>query len=265
MSVLPAFDLVRPHSVTEAIGAIADGGVPYAGGTELLLAMRAGLLRPETLVDLKALPELAFVENDDGRVSIGGSATHTAVASSPLVREHAPVLAQVLREVGNPRVRASGTLGGNLCFGEPKSDVAPILIALEASVTLRGKNGSRELPVEEFAIGPYTTSLGDSEILTSISIPTVHGRIAYAKHQTMERPTVGVAIAVSGDGATRVVVGAVGPAPQVFDADDPNDVDPADIAASVEVLPDLTGGERYKRHMTGVTVRRALEQTRGGK
>lgn len=243
---------------------MSRGAVPYAGGTELLLAMRSGLLAPEALVNLKPLVELSSIaEQADGGLTIGGCATHQAVVRHPAVRKRFPLLVEVLSRVGNPRVRATGTLGGNLCFGEPKSDVATLLIALEADVTMQEISARRSLPVREFSVGPYTTTRNESEILTSISIPPLGERqVAYEKHQTMERPTVGVAGSSNRDGTVRIVVGAVGPAPEVFELADLNDANASEIAAAVEVIPDLTGSERYKRHMTIRTIKQVIERLR---
>jgi len=250
MSVLPPFELVRPTGLGEAIEAVANGGAPYAGGTELLLAMRAGLLRPPILVDLKTLPELNQVTFTDGRLHIGATATHRRVRATPEAAR-IPELAQVLGRVGNPRVRATGTLGGNLCFAEPKSDVSTLLVALRAEVELRSPAGERTMPLSEFLVGPYTTARAEDELLTSISVPVEPGRrAAYGKFQTMERPTVGIAVVYEPDGTRRIVIGAVGPVPTAFEFSSGEDVDPGDLVSELEVIPDLTGGEAYKRHVT---------------
>lgn len=260
MSVLPAFDLVRAATLDDALDAIGEGAVPYAGGTELLLAMRAGLLRPEALVDLKRVEELGAIEVDGSGFRIGGGVTHAAAIQHPGLRSEIPILGEVLLRVGNPRVRATGTLGGNLCFGEPKSDVATLLIALDATVTLASRRGTRSLPVSEFCVGPYTTALEEDELLSWIHLAACPHPVVYEKFQTMERPTVGVAAAGRGDGSVKMVVGAVGPVPQSFELEAIDAVDPAEVAEQVEVIPDLTGSERYKRHVTAKTVERVMNR-----
>lgn len=249
---------MRATTVDEAIAAVSGGAVPYAGGTELLLAMRAGLLRPETLVDLKGIPRLAAIDFDGDGFIIGGSATHAAAIRHEGLFTAIPILREVLLRVGNPRVRAAGTLGGNLCFAEPKSDVSTLLIALDATLTLVSSKGSRTLTVEEFSIGPYTTALEDGEILASIHLPASPHPVVYEKFQTMERPTVGVAAMASPDGSGMVVVGAAGPVPQKFEFRSRDKIDPGKIAGDVEIIPDLTGSERYKRHVTRMSIERAL-------
>ncbi|MDH3250375.1 MAG: FAD binding domain-containing protein, partial [Acidimicrobiia bacterium] len=119
--MLPPFEHLRPGSLEAALDTISETAAPYAGGTELLLAMKAGLLRPDTLVDVKRIDRLTRVETAGDQMSIGAAVTHREALSDPAVRRLLPVLAEVLGRVGNPRVRAVGTLGGNLCFAEPKS------------------------------------------------------------------------------------------------------------------------------------------------
>lgn len=257
---LPAFGLVRPTTVDGALEALGEEQVAYCGGTELLLAMRAGLHRPAALVDLKRIPELNGVMAEDGHLVIGATTTHMDIAADPLVRRDVPMLADVERAVGNARVRAQGSIGGNLCFAEPKSDVATALIALDATVSLLSPRGEREVAVGDFIAGPYYADKEPDELLMSVRIP-LRGRdvqAVYLKYQTMERPTLGVALArdrVSGE--CRLAVGAVGEEPMSWRFGDLDDLDPTRIADEVDPTPDLTGSERYKRHITDVYVRRA--------
>lgn len=267
MSVLPSFSLTHPTTLAEALEAISLDALPYVGGTELLMAMRMGLLHPAALVDLKRIPELRSISRENGSLSIGAAASHAETASHPLVRESAPLLPSMLQRVGNARVRAMGTLGGNLCFAEPKSDVASVLIALGAEVVLRSSSRERTLPVEEFLMGAYTTVREPQELLVRIRVPLQPARRGvYLKYQTMERPTLGVAaVAWEEDGQSRhrIVVGAVSERPVSFDGNGSDELSPDDIANAIEPIPDLTGSADYKRHVTAVFVRRALEQLRG--
>lgn len=258
MSVLPAFDHQRPSHLEDALASISESASPYAGGTELLLAMKAGLLRPDTLVDLKRIDLLLRIQTDGDPISIGGAVTHRRALLDTGIRQKLPVLAQVLERVGNPRVRAVGTLGGNLCFAEPKSDVATMLIALGASVRLVSAQASREVPVEEFVVGAYTTTRADDEILAEILVPLDRSRAVYEKFQTMERPTVGVAGSIAPDGSVRLVVGAVGGSPHLVRAGSLAAVDVDAITAELDVIPDMTGSDRYKRHITRLYIQRAL-------
>ena len=257
MGVLPPFRLLRPTTVSEALGWVNDDRMAYAGGTELLLAMKEGLLRPTHLVDLKGIDSLRQVRCAGREVAIGALVTHTRAADHPIVRDRLPDLGEVLNRVGNPRVRATGTLAGNLCFAEPRSDVATALVALGGEVEIASTDGCRRMAVEDFVVGPYSTALATEELVTHIFVPVrTDLRFVYLKHQTTERPTLGVALAANGH--VSLVVGAVGFAPQVFRWDSLSDLDPSEIAGQVEVVPDLTGSEEYKRHLVEVYLRRAM-------
>jgi carbon-monoxide dehydrogenase medium subunit len=262
--MLPAFALRRPATLEEALELIDDDAVPYWGGTELLLAMKMGLYRPDTLVDLKRLPELTGMAVTDEGLVIRAGVTHAQIESAPLVVEHAPLLALAARTVGNARVRAQGTIGGNLCFAEPRSDVATVLTALDARVRLRSADGARELPVPEFVLGAFYADRTPQEILVDVVVPLPAPTGVYRKYQTVERPTVVVALVRRGDAGYRVVVGAVAEVPHVVDVPTLDDIDAASIAADIDPIADLTGQEDYKRHVTKVYVERAVAGMRGG-
>lgn len=257
--MLPTFALARPTTVDDAIGLLSDDQVPYCGGTELLLAMRVGLLRPTGLVDLKDVEGLFGVTVDDGVLAIGAGTTHASVAADATVRATVPLLAKVARGVGNARVRAQGSIGGNLCFAEPKSDITTVLAALGASVGLRAPSGAREVTIEDFLLGAYTTCREPDELLVDVRVPVPREPGVYLKYQTMERPTAGVALVAGPAGdEVRVAVGAVGEVPVVSSYGRPDDVDANEMAAAVDPIPDLGGSVEYKRHVTAVYVRRAV-------
>ena len=259
--MLPPFQLARPTTLEEALAAVDDDHVPYCGGTELLLAMRAGLHRPLALVDVKRLTELTGVRVDDGHLVIGAAERHMDVAGHPDVRRIFPMLAAVEHAVGNARVRAQGSIGGNLCFAEPKSDIATALIAFGATVRLASTAGEREITVADLIAGPYWADKEPDELMVDIRVPLPDPSLAatYLKYQTMERPTVGVALVHDrAAGWARLVVGAVGEVPMAWTFPDPGEIDPDVIAREIDPTPDLTGSERYKRHITGVYVGRAV-------
>jgi carbon-monoxide dehydrogenase medium subunit len=258
--MIPAFDLRRPQTVEEALRLVADGATPYCGGTELIAAMKIGIMRPDVLVDLKALPGLRGISEEAGRIRIGGCTTHREVSASPVVVRHAAALASATSQLGNLRVRATGSLGGNLCFAEPRSDVAASLATLGASVELTSPRGQREEPVEDFLAGPFTTTRDDDELLTAVFLPAAAARSHYLRFQPGEYPTVTVGV-LPGPPA-RVAVGAVGGQAQVFRFDRLEDVSPAAVAKRAEILPDSQGSEDYKRHLVQVLTQRALDEAR---
>jgi carbon-monoxide dehydrogenase medium subunit len=255
--VIHGFDLHRPTTVAEAVDHLASGGVPYCGGTELVMVLRMGLMSPESLVDLKRVQDLAGITDTGEEIRLGARVTHDEAVASALVGRFAPVLRAATAALGNARVRATGTLAGNICFGEPRSDVLTALLAVRARVDLRSATGTRCLPVSEFVEGAFSTVREDEELLESIRIPKGVRAGSYVRFQPAEYPTVSVA-AVSDVAGSRLVVGAVGERPEVFEAADLRDLDPEDVAARVDVTEDLNGAEDYKRHVTAVHVRRAI-------
>jgi carbon-monoxide dehydrogenase medium subunit len=255
--MLPPFSLARPGSLPDALDLLDDDAVPYCGGTELLLAMRAGLLRPAVLVDLKAVPELSGIRVQHDRLLIGATTTHAQLIRHPLVAEHAPFLADIERRVGNPRVRSQGSIGGNLCFGEPRSDLLTALVALRASLILHDRQRIREVAAEDFLEGPYATACAPGELLGSVAIPLpLPAAAIYLKYQITERPTVAVA-AAGDDASVRVVVGAAGEVP-VYSDSPPGHVDVGALVAAVDPVADLSGSVQYKRAMTEVHLRHAM-------
>jgi aerobic carbon-monoxide dehydrogenase medium subunit len=261
--MLPPFELVRPHTVSEVVAAIDEDALPYCGGTELFLAMKMGLLRPQTLVDLKGVPELAGVGVVDDVMIIGATTSHADVAGDPRVRALFPVLADMEHRVGNARIRSQGTIGGNLVFAEPRSDVTTVLAALDAQVVLASADGERRLPMADFLLGAYWVDREPGELLRSVEIPVPAGPRAavYLKMQVTERPTVGVAAVDLGD-RVRVVVGAVGDVPLIREVDTSADDPIGTVLADLEPIEDLAGSARYKRHVAGVWVRRALDRVK---
>jgi carbon-monoxide dehydrogenase medium subunit len=278
MLLLSDFQLHRPATVAEAVqlrAELGDSAALYAGGTELLLAMKLGVLDYEHLIDVKRIGGLRGIERRDGEVRIGATVTHRELENHPLVTGALPALAALERNVANVRVRAAGTLAGNLAFGEPHADPPALLSALDARVELVGTQGRRDVSVEEFMVGPYETLLAEDELIEAVvvPIPDEDVRATYLKFQVLERPAAGVAVVArirDGGfvGTPAIVVGAVDERPVRVPADvlagaacnDPRLLDEVEEAARDAVEPgdDLSGSADYKRHLTGVLVRRAL-------
>jgi len=176
------------------------------------------------------------------------------------------------------RVRASGTLGGNLCFAEPHSDPATLLLALDATVRVQGRAGTKALEIDRLITGAYETSLATDELLASIEIPlpAKSQRAAYVKFQLHERPTLGLALVLNVDGdritTAKAVVGSVSAIPTQSDKANALLVgskaqvekqlpDAAEaLAQAADPVDDLEGGAEYKRHLIGVFLKRAFAQ-----
>ena len=257
-----------------------ETGTLYAGGTELLLAMRHDLLRYEHLIDIKAVGGLDGIERRDGHLHIGAGATHRAIERSDVVREQLPVMAAMAADVANVRVRATGTLGGNLCFAEPHSDPATLLLALGGVARVQGKAGERTLAMDELLAGAYENSLARDEVLTGVDVPLPGSsqRSAYLKFQVHERPLLGLALMLDLDEdgseirAAACAVGCVSPTPCRSSAAEALVVGPAEslgqrlqeageaLADEAALTDDREGSAEYKRHLIGVLLRRAVRQ-----
>jgi carbon-monoxide dehydrogenase medium subunit len=281
MMPLRRFTIHQPKTIAEAsqmLGELGETACLYAGGTELLLAMKHDLLRYEHLIDVKTIADLSKIELKNGSLMIGCTATHRAIERSPAVKENLPVLAQMETKVANVRVRASGTLGGNLCFAEPHSDPATLLLALGARAHVQGKAGIKTMGIDKLITGAYETSLAGDELLGGVEIPlpAKSQRAAYLKFQLHERPTLGLALVlgVEGDNITeaKAVVGSVSVVPTQSDqansllVGSKGQVEkqlPAAAAALAEAadpVDDLEGSAEYKRHLIGVFLKRAFAQ-----
>jgi carbon-monoxide dehydrogenase medium subunit len=281
MMPLRRFQIHQPKTVKEAAEMLShygENGRLYAGGTELLLAMKHDLLRYEHLVDVKTVPGLNAIGVGNGSLHIGATVTHRAIEKSREVRENCPVLAEMANHVANVRVRATGTLGGNLCFAEPHSDPATLLLALQAHAHVQGRDGERVLRMDELITGAYETALATNELLVAIDIPLAAKtkRAAYLKFQIKERPTLGLALVLDLDeggrsvSKARAVVGSVSPKPSRSDKADALLVGPREkvekqladaaqiLADAADPVDDLEGSAEYKRHLIGVYLKRAF-------
>ena len=279
MMPLRKFTIHQPKTVAEASQMLGDVGAQghlYAGGTELLLAMKHDLLRYEHLIDIKTIADLDYMEVKNSALMIGGAVTHRTIERSPLIRQNLPVLASMATHVANVRVRASGTLGGNLCFAEPHSDPATLLTALGAKVHLQNKTATRVIPINKLITGAYETSLGSTEILTQVEIPlsAQSQRAAYVKFQIKERPTLGLALVLEVEGdqikQASAVVGSVSPAPAQSDqanalltgvktqVEGQLTAAAEALAKAADPIDDAEGSAEYKRHLVSVFLRRAF-------
>ena len=277
--MLRPFEIHEPETVAEASRLLArhgDDAAVYAGGTELIPVMKEGLAHYRHLVNIKTVPGLDTIAAAGDVLRIGALATHRMIERSPVVRAHAPALAQVAAGVANLRVRNVGTLGGNLCFAEPHSDPAVVLIAHGATLVVARDGAERRVPAEEFFLGILQTVRMPDEVLVRVDVTALRSGAgaSYARFALHERPTAGVAAVLALDGgavtSARLAVGSVGPVPtRVAEAEAalvgrrPDAAVVREAAGhagrAVEVLEDLYGSVDYKRHIVTVLAVRALE------
>ncbi len=280
--MLPSLQLAQPATVAEASAALADFGEKakiYAGGAELLLLFRNGLLDAEILIDVKKIERLHGMTSTGGKLRIGACVTHHALAKSALVRAQAPALAYAESQVANVRVRNQGTLGGNLAFNDPHSDPGTVLLIHDASVTIGSQSGERSVALGDFFVDMYATALEPGDLLLQVEVaPLPAGmKSVYRRLHRYQRPTLGVAAGVSvADGIfdqVRLAVGCIGPRAERLTelenrlrgakpADAPRLVGEAKKYLREQLRPvdDLLGSAEYKLYMAGVMLGDALEE-----
>ncbi len=258
-----------------------DDAKLIAGGTALVLWMRLGLLKPEVVISLEKIPDFNYVRYDEKNgLRIAAGARHREIELSPAVRSHYPLLHETFRKVAQPRIRNMGTIGGNLCQGDPMTDPGASLIALDAELTLTSSQGRRTLPVESFFQDYYQTDLKPGEILTEIHVPPPARKLGWAHIKFTPRSeedfaTVGVALTMRGQGDLcediRLALNSVAPtivrakrAENVLRGKKATDTllqEMGEIAATeVDPMDDNRGSAEYKREMVKVLVRRAAKE-----
>ena len=293
--MIPPFRMHEPETVAGAVSLLEQHGADaslYAGGTELLLAMKEGLLRYKHLINLKTVPgsDRLVYDQSAGELQIGPAVTHRALEQSPDVAAWFPLIAQAESNVANVRVRNVGTLCGNLCFAEPHSDPAAFLLLYNAHAEAQSASGSRTIPLDQLVLGPYETCLEEGEMLTSVSVPQFgpEMKAAYQKFGYHQRPTLGLGVAVRMENGSvaeaRIAIGSVGPkavrAPEAEELLLGKDVGDLLGAASksgasvldeagrmaaqaVQPMDDLHGAADYKEHLVRVFLERVLAEAVG--
>lgn len=250
-----------------------------AGGTNLMVAVNRKLLSPEVVISISS-SGLDYIKAEGDNLIIGAAANHTEIARSALVRERAPLLAEVVKSMGSPAIRNVGTIGGNLVNASPAADTAVALLALGAKLKLVSADGERVINVETFFTGPGATVLQPNELLQEVSIPSQHAGSKSAWHKLGKRKAivcsvVSVAVALQIDNGTctqaRIALGAVAPTPLLTKRAgsllegkrlDGALIEEAAKTASEETSPidDVRATAWYRRKVSEVLVKRLLNQ-----
>lgn len=282
------FEYLEVNSIGEAISLLKHHGKKakiFAGGTDLMNAMRLKVTSPQYVINIKPVPGLNSIQyNEKEGLRIGALSTLQAIADSPVIQERFPILSQTALQMASIQVRNRATVGGNFCHAAPSADMAPPLIALGAKVKIVGSAGERSILLEEFFKGPGLTDLQDDEILTEIQVPIPPPRTAgvYLKgtvRRAMELAIVGVAVVIT-LGPTddtchdiKIALGAVAPTPiRSKEAEkeskgkriDDNVIERTALAAQREARPisDCRSSAEYRRDLIKVLTERALRQAR---
>jgi carbon-monoxide dehydrogenase medium subunit len=274
--MIPAeFDYTAPESLQDAITALAEGGEDaklLAGGHSLLPLMKLRLARPEVIVDIGRLADLNYIRVDGDHVAIGALTRHHDVATSELLAREVPLLPAATATIGDPQVRHRGTIGGSLAHGDPASDLPAVVLALGATLVVRGPGGERTIPAAEFFTGFMETALAADEVLTEVRVPRLAGAgwsFQKFNRRAQDWAIVGVAAVKTGSNGHGAGVALVNMAStpvraSAVEAALANGATAAEAAAhaadGLEPPRDINAGPEFRRHLAQVLVRRALEE-----
>jgi aerobic carbon-monoxide dehydrogenase medium subunit len=278
-----AFAYHRPTSVAEAVAHLAEhAGTArvLAGGQSLMPMLNMRLWRPTALVDINDVDELDDIRVEGARTVLGALVRYSTVERSPVIAERLPLLAQIVRHIGDRQVRNRGTVGGSLVQGDPTGEMALACLVLGAELTATGPLGPRRVPLSAFYTGSYATVLEADELVTEVEFPVHPQHVAFRelcrKHNdfaVVSAVAVGsrgedgrwddVRIALGGVADTPVLAGAAGSSltgSELTDAD----IDAAAEAALDVIDPptDIRATAEYRRHLVPVYVRRVLTELR---
>ena len=284
-----AFEYFSPRTVAEALDLLArhgDDAKILAGGQSLLPMMKLRIASPRYLIDVNRIDGLGGLRRDGNRLVIGALCRHADILASPIVREHLPIMFDAASQTADVQVRNRGTLAGSLAHADPAGDWPAALMALDTSVTVAGRGGSRTVVLAEFIVDAYTTQLEAGEMIVevAVAIPMGPGGGAYRKFEKRAGDfavaSAGVQIRLEGDSCAGAAIslGAVGAKPiRAHMAEtllagrilSPALIDEAEqrVRDAAEPFADTRGSVDYKRHLAGVLFRRsltaALDRARG--
>ncbi len=276
------FEYAAPKTLDEALGLVANGAKPLAGGMSLIPMMKLRLAAPERLVDLGRIKDLNYIREAGSSIHIGATATHHAVETSGLVRGKCPLLAETAGAIGDVQVRNMGTIGGSVAHADPAADYPAALQALEAQFVLKGSGGERTVNADDFFVDTFMTALEPEEIVREIIVP-VDGEGTGTSYQKVPQPAsgfaiVGIAARVRKQAGklSMVRIGITGlgnrafratAAEQALEGKAGTDADIRAAAAlaaqGVEANADLHASADYRRHLATVYTARALTAALG--
>ena len=278
--MLLSFDLIEPRTLSEALDALASGGLPYAGGTNLIPDLRSGKGPAGPFVSLAALDDLRGIALDGDVVVMGARTTMSDILNTADMRRWAPSLVAQADVFAGHMVRNTATVGGNICYGSPSADVVPPLLALDAEVVIAGAGGERAMALERFLLDYKKTALQPGELLTAIrwQVPPENEthlfyKLGRRKGDAITVTGVAVALAAEQGRCTRARIALGSVAPTVFRAREaerflegqlvlPSLIDVAgrQAAAMCKPINDVRASGAYRRHTAFALTQRLLTQ-----
>jgi carbon-monoxide dehydrogenase medium subunit len=279
------FDYHRPISLNQAFELMQQSSGParyIAGGTDLMVQIKQGLIRPETLISLRNIPELQGIEEAEAGLRIKGLTLMRDIETHPLIREQTPVLQQAVASLANIQVRNVATLGGNLVNASPAADSIPPLLVLDSRLVLAGPEGERTVDIADFFLGPGQTALQSGEILKAVTIPrhSLQAPAAFMKigRSAQDLALVNAAALLRMEEGTctvcRLAAGAVGSTPlRLKQAEalltgrsitaELLDTLETRVRETVSPISDVRAGAAYRRDLAGTLVKRSIEEALG--
>lgn len=272
-----SFNYKKASSVDEAISLMTDEVKVLGGGQSLIPALKLRLNFVETLVDISSIEAIKAISDNAQSVTVGGGATHASIAQNDDLMKAAPMMKEAALNIGDRQVRNRGTIGGSIAHADPAADWPAVLLAADANVVIKNKDGQREVDIDQFFTGFYETALAEGEIITAIRIPKT-GSNANSVYEKFKQPAsrfaiVGIAAAAEMDGSVvkNLRIGITGLAEYAYR---PMDVEKAligkelteeniiaavdSIANGVAVMGDHYASEKYRTHLAKVYAKRAL-------
>jgi carbon-monoxide dehydrogenase medium subunit len=274
------FAYAAPGTLQEAISLLDDPEAKIlAGGHSLLPLMKLRLAQPRLLVDIGRIPGLSYVRREDGVLAIGAMTTYREIERSSDVQQAAPVLAEAVHEVGDPQVRAKGTLAGSLAHADPAGDLPAVALALGGTVKAVGSGGERDLDFDSFFVDMLTTALQEKEIIREVRL-RVPPAGAGAAYQKFDQPAshyaltgVCAVVTLSGGNIASARIGVTGVGPKAYrptaveqalvgKSISEDDVKAAvqTVADGIDVQGDIHASPEYRAHLARVLTRRAVLQ-----
>jgi carbon-monoxide dehydrogenase medium subunit len=281
MQVPAPVEYERAATVDEAIALLERYGSEarlIAGGHSLIPMMKLRLARPEVLIDINDLADLAYIKREGDELRIGAMARHRDLLESAVAFEHFPIFRDAERVIADPIVRNRGTVGGSICQADPSEDLSAVFAAVGAEMVIRSSSGERTVASTEFHEGPYSTAVGDAEILTEIRVPIRPG--CGSAYEKVERrigdwavAAAGACLVVEGGTITDAGIGLAAVGAHQFRAPASEDLlrggppseerfvaAAAAAATSCDPVSDQRGPEDYKRHLAKELTLRALRR-----
>ena len=272
-----AFDYERASSVEDAVAKLGAGGKLIAGGHSLVPLMKLRLSEPGRLIDIARIAGLSGIREQGGAIEIGATTTHHAIATSTLLRDKCPMVADAASEIGDAQVRNRGTIGGSLAHADPAADLPAVMLALDAELLITGSGGARTVKAASFFQGFYAVDLQPSDIITAVRFaPVKVGAYAKLHQRASHYAVIGVAAAldVKGGVIQSARIGLTGAtthavrlsevekslAGQKASADTIKSASASAGSGIADLNADLHASADYRRAMIPVFVRRALEK-----